>query len=147
MVFWNSVIVPYTTLFSSLHKIMKINISYTLAALHEAAKFIWDNNDKVKLWPSEPKNAIDVMSGIKEMMISGALTNAKLILKERRLKTEFPDDWLSYTGTGGYYFLYELISDDLDRITIGATILVDPAVSHPAAGYITELIDDIEENV
>ena len=127
---------------------MKINISYTLAALHEAAKFIWDNNDKVKLWPSQPKNAFDVMLDMKKMMIGGALTNARLILKERRLKTEFPNDWLSYTGTGGYYFLYELVSDEnSNEITIGASILVDPAVSHPAAGYTTELIDDIVENV
>ncbi len=82
------------------------------------------------------------------MMRRDALKNAALILKEKRLNVKLDNEWLDYTGTGGYYFIYELISDeDSDEVIIGATILVDPAVGNPEPGYVTEFIDEIEETV
>lgn len=127
---------------------MIVNLSYPLAALHEASKYIWENNPSVTKWPSKPESVFDVMAGMQEMMRRDALKNAALILKEKRLNVQLDNEWLDYTGTGGYYFLYELISDEgSDEIIIGATILVDPAVGNPDAGYVTEFIDEIEETI
>lgn len=127
---------------------MIVNLSYPLAALHEASKYIWENNPSVTKWPSKPESVFDVMAGMQKMMRRDALKNAALILKEKRLNVKLDDEWLDYTGTGGYYFIYELISDEnSDEVIIGATILVDPAVGNPDAGYVTEFIDEIEETV
>jgi hypothetical protein len=127
---------------------MEVNLSYPLAALHEASKYIWEHNPSVRNWPSKPESVFDVMKGMQEMMRRDALKNAALILKERRLNVKLDGEWLDYTGTGGYYFIYELISDeDSDEITIGASILIDPAVGSPDPGYVTEFIDELVENV
>jgi hypothetical protein len=127
---------------------MIVNVSYTNAALHEAARFIWENNQSVTKWPSAPTSVFDVMTNIQETIRRGALNNAKVILKEKQLKTELFDEWTGFIGTGGYYISYELEeSGEDDEIRIGATILVDPAVSHPHPGYVVEFVDEIEENV
>jgi len=127
---------------------MLVNLSYPLAALHEASRYIWDNNPSVRNWPSKPESVFDVMKGIQEMMRRDAMKNASLILKEKRLNVNLDNEWLDYSGTGGYYFIYELISDaDADEIIIGATILVDPAVGSPNPGYVTEFIDELTEEV
>jgi len=127
---------------------MIVNLSYTLAALHEASKYIWERNPSVRNWASKPESVFDVMAGIQEMMRRDAMKNASVILKERRLNVKLDNEWLDYTGTGGYYFIYELISDDdSDEIIIGATILVDPAVGSPDPGYVTEFVDELVEEV
>lgn len=126
---------------------MIVNVSYPLAALHEAARFIWENNTSVKNWPSQPENIFDVMKDIQEMMRQGALSNAKVILKEKKLKVNFDNEWIGFTGTGGYYISYESINFDEEEINIGATILVDPAVSALHPGYVTEFVDNIVEEV
>lgn len=126
---------------------MNVNISYPLAGLHEASRYIWENNPSVRNWPSKPESVFDVMKGIQEMMRSAAIKNATLILKEKRLNVELNEEWVSFTGTGGYYLSYELINSDDEEITLGATILVDPAVGNPEPGYVTELVDEIEETV
>lgn len=127
---------------------MLVNLSYPLAALHEASRYIWENNPSVRNWPSRPESVFDVMAGMQEMMRRDALKNAALILKERRLNVTLDNEWLDYTGTGGYYFIYELISDEgSEEIIIGATILVDAAVGNPDPGYVTEFIDELVENV
>ena len=127
---------------------MIVNLSYPLAALHEASKYIWENNPSVTKWPSKPESVFDVMAGMQKMMRRDALKNAALILKEKRLNVKLDNEWLDYTGTGGYYFIYELISEEnSDEVIIGAKILVDPAVGNPEPGYVTEFIDEIEETV
>jgi hypothetical protein len=126
---------------------MLVNISYPLAGLHEASRYIWDNNPSVRNWPSKPESVFDVMEGIQEMMRRDAMKNASVILKEKRLNVELNNEWLDYTGTGGYYFIYELINSTDEEITVGVTILVDPAVGTPEPGYVTEFVDEIEETV
>jgi hypothetical protein len=127
---------------------MLVNISYSLAGLHEASRFIWENNPSILKWPSSPKTVFDVMAKMQEMMRRDAMKNAAVILKEKRLKMELNDEWVDYTGTGGYYFIYELISDDEPgRVVIGATILVDPSVGSPNPGFVTEFVDEIKEEV
>jgi len=125
---------------------MIVNVSYPSAALHEAAKFIWENNTSVKIWPSKPKDVFDVMRNIQDMIRRGALENAKVIIREKQLKVDLSEDWCSFNGTGGYYISYELDDSNDKEITIGATILVDPAVSSPYPGYTIEFIDEIVEN-
>jgi len=126
---------------------MLVNISYPLAGLHEASRYIWDNNPSVRNWPSKPESVFDVMEGIQEMMRRDAMKNASVILKEKRLNVELNNEWLDYTGTGGYYFIYELIDSTDEEITVGVTILVNPAVGTPEPGYVTEFVDEIEETV
>ncbi len=126
---------------------MIVNVSYPLAALHEASKFIWENNTSVTNWPSKPKNVFDVMKNIQETIRRGALSNAKVILKEKQLKVELNDEWSGFIGTGGYYISFELVDSDDTEITIGAAILVDPSVSNPNPGFVTEFVDDIAENI
>lgn len=81
------------------------------------------------------------------MMRRDAIKNASVILKEKRLNVELNNEWIDYTGTGGYYFIYELIDSTDEEITVGVTILVDPAVGTPEPGYVTEFVDEIEETV
>jgi hypothetical protein len=126
---------------------MLVNISYSLAGLHEAARFIWENNPSVTKWPSNPESVFDVMKNIQEMMRKSAKQNADLIRKEKELKIELNEDWVSFTGTGGYYLSYELIDSTDEEINIGAIILVDPSVGSPNPGYVTEFVDTIGEEV
>lgn len=125
---------------------MLVNISYSLAGLHEAARFIWENNPSISKWPSSPKTVFDVMSNMQEMMRRDASKNAAVILEEKRLSVELNNEWIDYAGTGGYYFIYELISDDEpDMVIIGVTILVDPAIGSPNPGFVYEFVDEITE--
>jgi hypothetical protein len=124
---------------------MIVNISYPLAALHEASRFIWETNPYVLNWPTTPTSVFDVMSSIKSMMEKGAMDNARLIVKERFLKINLDNEWIDYTGTGGYYIIYSLRDENETTITIDADILVDPAVGNPDKGYITEYVDEIVE--
>ena len=120
--------VPYNTLFSFKKEYMKVTVSYSLAVLHEAAAYIWENNPSITKWPSKPESAIDVVKCIHTMMTNYALKNAKVILREKKLKTELHDEWNTFTGTGGYYISFELHDATNDEISIGADILVDPAI-------------------
>lgn len=126
---------------------MRVTLSYHLAGLHEAAQFIWTKNSAVQNWPSKPATVFDVMNQMLEMMRRDAARNAHIILKERKLKVELGSEWVSYTGTGGYYMMYELYEETEDEISIGASILVDPAVSHPMPTFVTEELDGFAEVV
>lgn len=120
-----------------------VSISYSLASLHEASKFIFENNTSIDKWPNKPNSAYDVMNQIRDLVKRGAIENANLIQREKQLSVKLDSDWVSYTGTGGYFVIYDLESgEDEEDVVIGATILVDPAVSHPHPGYVTEVIDD-----
>jgi len=127
---------------------MTVSISYSLGALHEAARFIWENNESVLNWPCSPTSAFDVMTQIRDMMVKGALENAEFLKKEKNKTLSADDDWMTFNGTGGYYVLYELLSEEDDEeVRIGIDILVDPSVSHPNPRYVTEVVDNTEETV
>lgn len=123
---------------------MKINLSYNVASLHEAARYIWDNNPSVEKWSSAPKSAIDVMKQIKDDMFRYAKYNAQIILKEKRLGVNLSNEWKTFTGTGGYYLLFALEEDTEELILISIDILVDPAVGHPVPRYISEELTEID---
>lgn len=81
-------------------------------------------------------------------MVRGAKENAEFVRKEKNKTLSPDDDWVTFNGTGGYYVMYELLSDDDEEdIRIGIDILVDPAVSHPNPRYVTEVVDITEETV
>lgn len=126
---------------------MEIKISYSAAALHDAANFIWINNPYVVYWSSKPTSSIDVMADMKKMMIKHAELNARLVHKEilnggvLAKDADLYDTWNSYTGTGGYYFIFSLIDSNQSEIIIGVDILVDPAIKHKDKGFITEVVD------
>jgi len=124
---------------------MIVNIGYPVAALHEASKFIWENNPSVLKWPSAPESVFDVMSHIQETMRKGAMQNAKLLIKEKNLGVTLDREWLDYTGTGGYYLIFTLRDEVDEEITIDVDILVDPAVGNPNPGFATEYVDEIVE--
>jgi len=126
---------------------MSVNISYSLAGLHEASRFIWENNPSIQKWPSKPTSVFGVMDNILSMMRKSALRNADVIRKEKELKIELSEDWISFTGTGGYYLSYEFLNADDEEINIGVTILVDPAVGNPNPGFVTEELDETEKEV
>ena len=123
---------------------MKINLSYNVASLHEAARYIWDNNPSVEKWPAAPKSAIDVMKQIKDDMFRYAKYNAQLILKEKRLGTDLTNEWATFSGTGGYYLLFTLEEDTEELILIGVDILVDPAVGNPVSRYLMSDITEVD---
>ena len=124
---------------------MKVSISYSLASLHEASRFIWEHNESIPKWPDTPKSAFDVMNQIRDMMVKGALKNAEIVRKEKTLSVKIEDEWVTFTGTGGYYVIYDLIDDTDNVIQIGIDILVDPSISHPNPGYVTEELEMPEE--
>jgi hypothetical protein len=121
---------------------MKIELCYNLVSLHAAASYIWDNNPAVRKWPSAPISVHDVLYLIHTDMVRYACANANTIIKERNTKVRMPDAWLSFTGTGGYYLMFDLQSDeDSKNIMIGVDILVDPGVGSPTSHFTTEVID------
>lgn len=126
---------------------MKFELSYNLASLHAAAAFIWENNPYVTKWPSAPRSASEVMSLIHEDMVRHASKNAASVLEERNTKVSTLDKWISHTGTGGYYLMFELQSEDDDSIVIAVDVLVDPGVGSPVPRYKSEVIDELVTTV
>jgi len=126
---------------------MNIILSYKMAALHEAARFIWENNPSVLNWPSAPKSVFDVMADIRSMMTKGAISNAKVLLDEKATGAIIEHEWSSFNGTGGYYAVYELINQDENEINIGVDILVDPGVNHPNPGYVNEIVEVVDKDI
>ena len=121
---------------------MKIEVSYNLASLHAAAAYVWDNNPAVKQWPSAPLSVHDVMDLIHADLVKYARQNARTVIKERETKVSTVDEWITHTGTGGYYIMYDLYSAvDDEIVVIGANVLVDPGVGTSAPRYTTEGID------
>lgn len=132
----------------------KVHISYSQSNLHSAARFIWENNSSITKWPTAPKSVFDIMNTIRELMRDACIKNAKIILREQKLKVELSDDWISYTGTGGFYCQIEFytIAEDEENpgteiIQLGVQILVDPAIGDDRQNYTTEVIDIAEENI
>lgn len=121
---------------------MNIKLTYNLASLHAAAAFIWDNNPSVRKWPSAPTSELDVLELIHSDMVRYASQNARTILSERTTGVDTSGQWVTHTGTGGYYLLFSLLSDeDSEDIAIGIDILVDAGVTGPASRYKAEVID------
>lgn len=118
-----------------------MKLLYSLSQLHSVALYLWENNPYVENFTGRPKNVLDVMTHIQDTMRSGAISNYNVIRRERRLNTKLDSEWIEYLGTGGYYCLYELISDeDDDEIQISVTILVDLVVGKNE-NYVSEVVD------
>lgn len=113
---------------------MKIKLSYSISAVHETAKFIWENNSSVRNWPSQPKSAIDIIQIIVDHIESEAARNAEILVRERALNINLDNEWTLWTGTGGFYIRYELITSNNEMI-IDASLTVDPAISTPYQGH------------
>lgn len=126
---------------------MDIKLSYSLTALQMAAQYIWEKNTSVTQWPCKPKSVIDVMDRITSMMRESALKNANVIVREKELSTDLASEWNTFTGTGGFYLLFELYDAGEDEISIGVDILIDPSVGHAEPAYVSELVDKIVEEV
>ncbi len=123
---------------------MNVSVSYSVAALHEAAHYIWNNNPHVRVWPSAPTSPIDVADRIKEVFITSAKQNRDIIVKEKHLGITLRDSWNSWDGTGGFYLIYTLVQEPVDDLVeIDVVILVDPSLKTPNKGYITEIIDNV----
>lgn len=120
---------------------MEIVLQYSQEQLHEAASFIWENNESVSNWPSNPKSVLDVLSHIRDSIRKIAKSNAKILVKEIETGIE-TSEWFNFTGTGGYFVIPELIEKSDSLIIIGVDILVDPAVSKKLSStYVDEVID------
>ena len=120
---------------------MTTKIVYSLDALHNAAKFIWNNNKSVKVWPSRPESELDVVNEIRETMNETALKNANVIEQERRLGVKFDDQWCGYIGTGGYYLSFTHEDYGNSDINIHVDILVDMSVGSDNKGFVTKTLD------
>ncbi len=97
-----------------------MKISYDKRALNAAAEYIWNNNTVVRDWPDKPTSVKEVKHIIKTFMVEAALKNATYIKSVKNGKTR--GKWVSWTGTGGYFFIF---STD-DDVTIDVEILVSP---------------------
>jgi hypothetical protein len=127
---------------------MEFVISYCQTQLQEAAKFIWQKNPHVKDWGQHPKSELDVYNIIYSTIVHTARKNYLLILEERKLGKELDNQWVTYTGSGGYYVTYELITDEPNKIEIGIEVLVDPVIGlrHNSI-TITELLEQYQDIV
>lgn len=116
--------------------------------MQEAAKFIWENNPSVKFWPTEPESMMDVYNTIHHMVIRDSKKNYQTVLRERETG-QSSDDWIGYSGTGGFYISYELIVDEKDAIEINVEITVDPClgIDFDKRVYIVEVVDYTPEPV
>ncbi len=121
---------------------MNVKIRYSNPSLHEAAKFIWENNPYVKSWPDEPTSVFDVMDHIKDTINDFVKRKIKRI-KDEKLYGVSQDDNFTYVGTGGYYLLISEEKDEND-IIFNFEILVDPAVGNPRFYRKEEIVDKIE---
>ena len=120
---------------------MKLVVHYSIASLHEAARYIWDNNPHAPLWHNGNASEIDIVNDIREMFIRDVKKNYEVILREKRLSKSLESEFVHYSATGGYYILYNLWDEPTDdSIEIEVTILVDPSIGKPE-GYVAEVID------
>lgn len=124
---------------------MKVSLHYKLSALHEAARFIWEKNQLVKQWYSQPQSVFDVQDQILEMMRRDAEKNARILVREKKEKINLEEEWISYSGTGGFYIIYELYDSSEEEISIGASILVDPTVGYSEPPFVTEELDTLAQ--
>lgn len=123
---------------------MDVKLSYSLSALHMAAKFVWENNPHIGMWPSQPKDVLDVIDLISSTLRKTASVNAENV-RQARL-TDSPDkfSWTGSVTTGGYMLLYSLDESDTDDISIEIEIMVDPAIGTLKSSHIIEFLDDID---
>lgn len=125
---------------------MELTISYSQTQMQEAAKFIWEKNPSIKNWPSAPDSVFDVFNIIHRMAVRDARKNYELILKERKTGSMLDNEWITYSGTGGFYLTYELIVDEENEIQIGVEVSVNPSIGmRDNTEIITELLDYTEE--
>jgi GR25 family glycosyltransferase involved in LPS biosynthesis len=117
-----------------------------MAALHEVAKFIWENNKDIVKWPHPAISSVfEVQTKIKEEMYYHAMRNAKLVEKEKAAGKTFDHEWVYHTASAGYYILYSLEDTRSDQITIEVTILADLTVGHRDYGFVQEVVDLSEQ--
>lgn len=121
---------------------MEFSISYCQTQVEEAAKFIWENNKSVKKWPSAPKDVFDIYDIIIDYMKRDSRKNFDVILQERKTGENLDDRWTRYSGTGGFFIIYDLIEESDTVIRIDADVLVDPCIGKlDTVVYADEVID------
>lgn len=74
-----------------------------------------------------------------EEMKKTAAHNARVIIGEKNGVNDY--EWIDYTGTGGYYFLFTHDPTDDDSIDISVSILVDPNIGKPIKGVLSTPLD------
>jgi len=121
---------------------MRLTVTYSRAALHEAARYIWDHNPSVRNWHTTPTSEIDVAKDIRAMFQRDVKRNRDVIVREKQLGKSLSDEYTNWGGTGGYYVIYSLVDDPKDDLVeFEAVILVDASVGNPNKGFVTEDID------
>lgn len=106
-----------------------MRMRYNRYQVMAAAQFIWDNNPSVSDWPACPRGVMDVYEAILAFGRKHGMENMA-----------DPDNWCSWTGTGGFMVL--ITSDDPDSFDID--VYVDPAVGM-GGRYVEEFIDEDEQ--
>lgn len=116
---------------------MQLKVYYSIAQVHRAAYYIWENNPYVRNWPNAMESPDDVVAYIKTMMFKQAEKNAHSLLQD-------DDQWVSFTGTGGFliHFTSEYEPGD-GFVDINVEVSVDPAVGISDRGY-TEKIFELD---
>ena len=120
---------------------MKLVVNYSISSLHEAARYIWDNNPSAPSWHNGVSSEIDIVDDIRKMFIRDVKKNYEVILREKRLNKSLDNEFISYSGICGYYVLYSLAVEPTDdSIEFDVSILVDPSTGKPQ-GFVSEIID------
>ncbi len=106
-----------------------------------AAQFIWDHNPFHPKWPNPPKSPIDIAKQIHAMAIEGCRKNAEVLRRERAEGVDLSDQWVSFSGTGGYLVNYNLVTEPGEEDQeIEVEFSVNPAIGDEG-GYVVEVID------
>lgn len=106
-----------------------MRMTYNRYQVMAAAQYIWNYNDAVQRWPSQPRSALDV---VEDILAFGR--------KHGTRNMQRPDsEWTSWSGTGGYMVLFT--SDDNDSFNID--VYVDASVGLEGR-YVEEFIDEDE---
>ena len=122
---------------------ISVLIEYSLADVHAAAEFVWNNNRYARNWTASKisltEHIIDTINSI--FRSGGYATLRKLITDGKDI-----DYWHYNISTGGYSVYYS-ISDcsTEDIIIIDTTIYVEPAVSWPyPRGVVNNFVEVIK---
>lgn len=126
---------------------MRVSIHYSQAQLLATAQYIWEHNPFIDKWPTAPKSPIDIVKQIHAMVIEACRKNGQVLKRERDEGIDLSNQWVTFSGSGGYLINYNLVTEPGDENPeIEVEFSVNPAIGDQG-GYVVEVIDSYPETV
>lgn len=106
-----------------------MKMRYNLTQVMSVAQFLWNNNPSIGMWPSQPRDSMDIFDQILSMARQQGVLNMA-----------DPDNWIGSTGTGGFIIL--ITSDEEDAFDV--EVYVDAAIGRDCR-VVEEYVDEEDD--